>query len=107
MIRAACGRQLRHVRILLAAVLVAALLGGCVTPRGKTVYEKPGVTDEQQKKDEAQCVQAALDTAGAGAATPLPPGPDAGGRCMPARRHSVTRPQKPPRAAGGPGGATK
>jgi len=51
-------------RRLTTAVLVVALLGGCVTTTRKTIYVKPGVSEEQKKKDEAECVQAAIDTAG-------------------------------------------
>jgi hypothetical protein len=32
---------------------VVALLGGCATATRKTIYVKPGVGEEQKKKDEA------------------------------------------------------
>ena len=78
-------------RIVLAAVIAAALVGGCVSTRGKTVYDKPGVTDAQRRADEAECTKAGLDVAGGprGSAF-LAVDRDAVDRCMQARGYGVT-----------------
>jgi uncharacterized protein YceK len=78
-------------RIVLAAVIVAALMGGCASARGKTVYDKPGVTDAQRKSDEAECTKASLDVAGGprGSAI-LAVDRDAVDGCMRARGYSIT-----------------
>jgi outer membrane murein-binding lipoprotein Lpp len=81
------------VRIVVAAIVTAALLGGCASPRGKTAYEKAGAGEEQKKIDEAQCAQAALDTAGPRAAAYLAVDRDAVDRCMQARGYRVTAPR--------------
>jgi hypothetical protein len=52
-------------------------------------YVKPGVSEAQKKKDEAQCVQVALDTAGPRAAVPLAVDRDAVDRCMRERGYRV------------------
>jgi len=52
------------VHVVVTAVLTVVLLGGCASARGKTVYDKPVVSDEQKKADEAACTRGALDTAG-------------------------------------------
>ena len=89
--RSPAGRLLRssvvglHVvalRRLTTAVLVVALLGGCATTTRKTVYAKPGVSEEQKKKDEAECIQAAIDTAGPRAAVFIAVDRDTVDRCM-------------------------
>jgi len=69
-------------RRLATAVLVVALLGGCVTTTRKTIYAKPGVGEEQKKKDEAECVQTAIDTAGPRAAAFIAIDRDTVDRCM-------------------------
>ena len=69
-------------RILIAAVTVAALLGGCATATGKMVYMKPGIGEEQKKKDEAECIQASIDTAGPRAAAFIAVDRDTVDRCM-------------------------
>jgi hypothetical protein len=73
--------------------MVAVLVGGCVSPRGKTVYEKPGVADAQKQTDEGQCTQTSLDTAGPRAAAYLAVDRDAVDRCMQARGYRVTAPR--------------
>ena len=69
-------------RRLITAALVVAVLGGCVTTTRKTVYVKPGVSEEQNKKDEAECVQAAIDTAGPRAAAFIAVDRETVDRCM-------------------------
>jgi len=69
-------------RILIAAVTVAALLGGCATPARKTVYMKPGISEEQKKKDETECIEASIDTAGPRAAAFIAIDRDTVDRCM-------------------------
>ena len=78
-------------KTVLAAVMVATLVGGCASTRGKTVYDKPGVTDAQRRADEAECTKAALDVAGGprGSAF-LAVDRDAVDRCMQARGYRVT-----------------
>lgn len=73
--------------------MVTALLGGCVTPRGKTVYEKPGIAAQQKKKDESECVKAALDTAGQRGAAFIAVDRDAVDRCMREHGYTVTAPK--------------
>jgi len=78
-------------KTVLAAVTVAALVGGCVSTRGKTGYNKPGMTEAQRQADEAECTKAALDVAGGprGSAF-LAVDRDAVDRCMQARGYRVT-----------------
>jgi len=76
------GRRSVELRWLTTAVLVVALLGGCATTTRKTIYVKPGASDEQKKKDEAECVQAAIDTAGPRAAAFIAVDRDTVDRCM-------------------------
>jgi hypothetical protein len=82
------------VRIAVAAVIAMALIGGCVSPRGKTVYEKPGVTDAQKQTDEGQCTKAAVDAAeGPRGSAFLAVDREAVDRCMQARGYRVTAPR--------------
>ena len=76
------GMRFVALRRLTTAVLVVAVLGGCATTTRKTIYVKPGVSDEQKKKDEAECVQAAIDTAGPRAAAFIAVDRDTVDRCM-------------------------
>jgi len=69
-------------RRLITAVLVVAVLGGCATTTRKTIYAKPGVSEEQKKKDETECIQAAIDTAGPRAAAFIAVDRDTVDRCM-------------------------
>ena len=81
-------------RIAVAAVIAMALTGACVSPRGKTVYEKPGVTDAQKQADEGQCTKAAVDAAeGPRGSAFLAVDRDAVDRCMQARGYRVTAPR--------------
>jgi len=82
------------VRIAVAAMIAVALLGGCMSPRGKTAYEKPGVTDAQKQADEGQCTKAGLDAAeGPRGSAFLAVDRDAVDRCMQARGYRVTTPR--------------
>ena len=74
-------------------VLAVALFAGCASARGPAVYEKAGVSVEQKKGDEAQCTQAALNTAGPRAAAPLAVDRDVVERCMRARGYRVASPK--------------
>jgi hypothetical protein len=83
-----------QMKTVLAAVIVAALVGGCVSARGKTVYEKPGVTDAQRQADEAECTKAGLDTAeGPRGSAFLAVDRDAVDRCMQTRGYRITAPR--------------
>jgi len=78
-------------RFAVAAVIMALLVGGCVSARGKTLYEKAGVTLEQKQADEAQCTQASLDNpSGPRGSAYLAVDRDAVDRCMQARGYRVT-----------------
>jgi len=81
------------VHVVVTAVLTVVLLGGCASARGKTVYDKPGVSDEQKKADEAACTRGALDTAGPRGAVYLAVDRDAVDACMQARGYRVTAPR--------------
>lgn len=39
-------------------ITLAALVAGCATPR--VAYTKPGATDAERKRDEAECFQGAI-----------------------------------------------
>lgn len=39
-------------------VILAALVAGCATPR--VAYTRPGATDAERKRDEAECFQGAI-----------------------------------------------
>ena len=80
-------------RLALVAVVFAAILAGCVAPRGKTVYEKAGVAEAAKQNDEAECTKASLDTAGPRTAAPLAVDREAVDRCMQARGYRVTAPK--------------
>jgi len=81
-------------RSLVAAAVAALLVGGCVSARGKTVYEKTGVTAEQKKADEGQCAKTAIDAAeGPRGSAYLAVDRDAVDRCMQARGYRVTAPR--------------
>jgi hypothetical protein len=78
-------------RILVAAVMAALLAGGCASARGKTVYEKAGITEAQRKVDEGQCTKTALDAAeGPRGSAYLAVDRDAVDRCMQARGYRIT-----------------
>ena len=77
-------------RALTVAVLAVALVGGCASARGKMVYEKPGVTEEQKRADEAECTRAAIDTADQRGAVFLAVDRDVVDRCMQARSYRGT-----------------
>ena len=91
---AACARFARRRWIVLGAVMAAALAGGCASTRGKTLYEKSGVTDAQRQVDESDCTKAALDVAGGprGSAF-LAVDRDVVDRCMQARGYRITAPK--------------
>lgn len=78
-------------RALVAAAVVAALLGGCATTTRKTVYVKPSISEEQKKKDEAECIQAAIDTAGPRGAAFIAVDREAVDRCMRQRGYAPAR----------------
>jgi hypothetical protein len=65
-----------------------------VSPRGKTVYEKPGVPDAQKQADEGQCTKAAVNAAeGPRGSAFLAVDREAVDRCMQARGYRVTAPR--------------
>jgi hypothetical protein len=82
-------------RNLLAFAMAMVLVGGgCVSTRGKTVYEKPGVTAAQKQADEAECTKAGLDAAeGPRGSAFLAVDRDAVDRCMQARGYGVSAPR--------------
>jgi hypothetical protein len=81
-------------RTFLAAVMAVVALAGCVSPRGKTIYEKPSVSQTQKEADEAACTKAALDTAeGPRGSAFLAVDRDAVDQCMQARGYRVTAPK--------------
>ena len=78
----------------LAAVMAMVSVGGCASPRGKTVYEKPGVAETQKQADEAQCTKTAIDAAeGPRGSAFLAVDRDAVDQCMQARGYRVTAPR--------------
>jgi hypothetical protein len=87
------GRRSGVVHVL-AAVMAVVLVGGCVSPRGKAVYEKPGVAQAQKQADEAECTKAGLDVAeGPRGSAFLAVDRDAVDRCMQARGYRITVPR--------------
>jgi hypothetical protein len=81
-------------RIVVAGVMAIALAAGCVSARGKTVYEKTGVSADQKKADEGQCTKTALDAAeGPRGSAYLAVDRDAVDRCMQARGYRITTPR--------------
>ena len=80
-------------RVLLATLVLATAVGACASARGTTVYDKAGVTAADKKTDEAQCTQAALDTAGPRPAAYLAVDRDVVDRCMATRGYRVSAPK--------------
>jgi hypothetical protein len=80
-------------RMVMAAVLAAALFGGCASAGGKTVYDKPGASGDQQRADEAACTRAAIDNAGQRGAAYLAVDRDVVTRCMQARGYIEKAPK--------------
>jgi PBP1b-binding outer membrane lipoprotein LpoB len=76
-------------RIITAAVVTAIFIGGCAAARDTMVYEKPGVSEEQKRQDEAACTLAALDTAAQHGAAFLYVDRDTVNDCMRARGYKV------------------
>ena len=76
-------------RTLVMAVVVAALLGGCASAPRKPVYEKAGVTPEQKKKDEGQCVLAAIDNTSSRGGAYINIDHEAADRCMRERGYTA------------------
>ncbi|HKA59998.1 MAG TPA: hypothetical protein VKD28_15360 [Gemmatimonadales bacterium] len=76
-------------RIITTAIMTAIVIGGCASVRDTMVYEKPGVSEEQKRADEAVCTLAALDTAGQHGAAILYVDRDTVTDCMRARGYQV------------------
>jgi len=72
-------------------IVTAIMLGGCASARDTMFYEKPGVSEEQMRADEAACTRAALDTAGQRGAAFLSVDRDTVIDCMRARGYRVAR----------------
>jgi len=77
-------------RFITAAIVTAILLGGCASTRDRMFYEKPGVSEEEMRADEAACTRAALDTAGQRGAAFLSVDRDTVIDCMRARGYRVS-----------------
>jgi len=77
-------------RIKIMMIVTALMLGGCALARDTMFYEKPGVSEEQMRADEAACTRAALDTAGQRGAAFLSVDRDIVFDCMRARGYRVS-----------------
>jgi hypothetical protein len=73
------------------AIVTAIMIGGCASVRDAMVDEKPGVSEEQKRADEAACTRAALDTAEQRGAAYLAVDRDTVNNCMRARGYRVSR----------------
>ena len=78
-------------RMMTMMIVTAIMLGGCASARETMFYEKPGVSEEQMRADEAACTRAALDTAGQRGAAFLSVDRDTVIDCMRARGYRVAR----------------
>jgi hypothetical protein len=79
-----------EMRMITTAIATAMILGGCASSRDRMYYEKPGVSEEQMRADEAACTRAALDTAGQRGAAFLSVDRDAVMDCMRARGYRIS-----------------
>ena len=77
-------------RMITTAIVTAMILGGCASARSMMFYEKPGVSEEQMRADEAACTRAALNTAGQRGAPFLSVDQDAVMNCMRARGYRIS-----------------
>jgi len=77
-------------RIITTAIVTAMVMGGCASVSDPMVYEKPGISAEQMRADEAACTLAALDTAGQHGAAVLYVDRDTVNDCMRARGYRVS-----------------
>ena len=82
-------KDVAAMQIITTALVAAIMMGGCASVRDTMVYEKPGVSEEQMRADEAACTLAALDTAGQHGAAILYVDRDTVDDCMRARGHRV------------------
>jgi len=76
-------------QIITTALVAAIVMGSCASVRDTMIYEKPGVSEEQMRADEAACALAALDTAGQHGAAILYVDRDTVNDCMRARGYRV------------------
>ena len=76
-------------RIITTAIVAAMVISGCASVPDTMVYEKPGVSVEQMRADEAACTLAALDTAAQHGAAILYVDRDTVNDCMRGRGYRV------------------
>jgi len=77
-------------RIIVTLIVTATVVGGCASIPDPMVYDKPGVSEEQKRADEAACTLAALDSAGQHGAAILYVDRDTVTDCMRARGYRVS-----------------
>jgi hypothetical protein len=77
-------------RMMTMTIVTAILLGGCASARDMMFYEKPGVSEEQMRADEAACTRAALNNAGQRGAAFLSVDRDTVMDCMRARGYRIS-----------------
>jgi len=74
--------------------MLGLLLGACASPRGKSVYDKPGIAASEKEADEARCTQAALDNpSGPRGSAYLAVDREVVDRCMQTRGYRVSAPK--------------
>jgi len=87
---ATAKKRSHDMRMMTMTMVTAIMLGGCASARATMFYEKPGVSEEQMRADEAACTRAALDTAGQRGAAFLSVDRDTVMDCMRARGYRVS-----------------
>jgi len=83
------AKDVAGMRVIATVIVAAIVIGGCASVGGTMVYEKPGVSVEQMRADEAACTLAALDTAAQHGAAILYVDRDTVNDCMRARGYRV------------------
>jgi len=77
-------------RMITTAVVAGMILGGCASGRHAMFYDKPGVSEEEMRADEAACTRAALNNADQRGAAFLSVDQDTVMACMRARGYRIS-----------------